>query len=121
MESIVPGKITLHSTSKIPLSERFKMVQQTALIKKNIEPVVKPRIPVKVVNRGSLKNRRLAAALASKPSIRAALKIKNKSIKQRVSGEFFLFSFRNYYLILLVRFIFSLHFFTNCCFFFFTL
>ena len=93
MASLVPGKITLHSTSKIPLSERFKMVQQTALIKKNIEPVVKPRVSVKPLARGSLKNRRLAAALASKPSIRAALKIKKKSIKQRISGEFFFFFF----------------------------
>ena len=93
--STIHGKITLHSTSKIPLSERFKMVQQTALIKKNMEPVARrpkvnpgpQRSSVKPSFQGSRKNRLLAASMAQKPSVLAALKIKKKSIKQRLGAK----------------------------------
>lgn len=66
------------------------MVRQKALIQSSIEPVsvrpaVKPTVQV------SKKNRLLAQAMASKPSVLAALKIKRKSIKQRLGGKFIAF------------------------------
>lgn len=71
----------MHST-KIPLSERFKMVRQKAMLKKNLGGGQSTNLG----NAVSKKNRILARRMASKPSVLAALKLKKKSIRQRLGG-----------------------------------
>lgn len=77
------GKICLPSTSKISLHERFTKLSN-ALAVSNIEKIkrVGPAAPL----RSSEKNRKLALQMASRPSVQAALRIKNKTIRQRVGA-----------------------------------
>ncbi|XP_074594081.1 uncharacterized protein LOC141849597 [Brevipalpus obovatus] len=82
----IPGKLNLKSTSKIPLSDRFKMVRQKALLKRNLTPT-NGSSNTSGTPRVSRKNRALAAQMASKPSVLAALRLKKRSIKQRLGGK----------------------------------
>lgn len=77
----IPSRISLESSSKMSLHDRF-----TKLAKTRVES---PKTAINThINRvqlqASAKNRRLALQMANRPSVQAALKIKNRSIKQRL-------------------------------------
>jgi hypothetical protein len=79
-----PTKIHLNSTTKVSLHDRFTKLAKT----KSQEPVaVNQSLAIKspkLVLQASARNRNLALHMSSRPAVQAALKIKNKSIKQRL-------------------------------------
>jgi len=76
------ARITLASSTKISLHERFTKLAKLA-------PVLNDKIPR--VNNTPLKsterNRRLALQMANRPSVQAALRFKNKNLNQRLDGN----------------------------------
>jgi hypothetical protein len=87
--SFASAKLNLRSTSKMSLSDRFKLVRQRALINRTLG-VNKTKAARSVQPQVSRKNLLLAQQMANKPSVLAALKIKKRSIKQRLGKIFFL-------------------------------
>lgn len=79
-----PAKISLPSTSKMSLHDRFtKLAKARPPTTKSAVSAVSS-IPAVAGARASAKNRQLALQMANRPSVQAALKLKNKSIKQRL-------------------------------------
>lgn len=77
------GRICLPSTSKISLHERFtKLSAESAA--SNVEKI--KRVGLAASLKSSEKNRKLALQMASRPSVQAALRIKKKTIRQRVGA-----------------------------------
>lgn len=84
-----PAKILLSTSTKISLHDRFT---KFAKIRPTpARPVSEPQKPTSRNNerrspppRATTRNRRLALQMANRPSVQAALKIKNKSIRQRL-------------------------------------
>lgn len=72
------GRVTLASTTKTSLHDRFTKLAAAA----PKEAPAKSSAPL----RSSTRNRNLAVQMANKPSVQAALKIRNKTIKQRLGG-----------------------------------
>jgi hypothetical protein len=73
-----PAKILLSSSTKVSLHDRFtKLAKSTSQTDKGgvIKAGIRP---------ASAKNRKLAIQMASRPSVQAALRIKNKSIRQQI-------------------------------------
>lgn len=62
------------------LSERFRILRAQALSREQSSLIIDATEPV----RGSFRNQKLASQLASRPAVQAALKLKNRSIKQRL-------------------------------------
>jgi hypothetical protein len=79
-----PAKILLSSSTKVSLHDRF-----TKLAKSTTQNETK-RIGDKVginkagIRPASAKNRKLAIQMANRPSVQAALRIKNRSIRQQI-------------------------------------
>lgn len=83
-----PSKILLTSTTKISLNDRFaklakikpasEVVATVAPVAAAAGPLVSPKV------RASAQNQRLALQMAARPSVRAALQIKKKSIRQQL-------------------------------------
>ncbi|XP_015668880.1 chromatin target of PRMT1 protein isoform X1 [Protobothrops mucrosquamatus] len=72
-------KVVLKSTSKMSLNERF-----TNMLK-NKQPIpVNIRATMQQQQLASARNRRLAQQMENRPSVQAALKLKQKSLKQRL-------------------------------------
>ncbi|CAI9743197.1 Hypothetical predicted protein [Octopus vulgaris] len=76
----VPAKIVLKSTTRMSLNDRFTNIQ------KSRPPVTVQNIRAKMAaqQQASVRNRRLAQQMANRPSVIAALKIKRRSLKQRL-------------------------------------
>ena len=84
-----PAKILLTNSTKMSLNDRFTKlaklkVPNTSLgtgtnIQANVSSLAKPR--------ASARNKRLALQMANRPSVQAALKIKKRSIKQRLTFD----------------------------------
>ncbi|XP_023231370.1 chromatin target of PRMT1 protein-like [Centruroides sculpturatus] len=72
-------KILLKNTTKMSLNERFTTYRQQGQ-----STVNSIRQKIQQQRQASLKNRRLAQQMANRPSVIAALKIKRKSLKQRL-------------------------------------
>lgn len=82
--SSVTMSLTVKQTT-MTLSERFRILRAQALSKEQSSLIVGASIisaPGAVL--GSLRNQKLANQLASRPAVQAALKLKNRSIKQRL-------------------------------------
>ncbi|KAJ6657038.1 hypothetical protein lerEdw1_003039 [Lerista edwardsae] len=72
-------KVVLKSTTKMSLNERF-----TNMLK-NKQPIpVNIRATMQQQQLASARNRRLAQQMENRPSVQAALKLKQKSLKQRL-------------------------------------
>ncbi|RWS15835.1 hypothetical protein B4U79_12271 [Dinothrombium tinctorium] len=79
------GQVSLTSTTRMSLNDRFKLLRQRASTSNNGAGI---RMGNNAFNqRGSARNKRLAQQMANRPSVLAALKIKNKSIKQRLGNK----------------------------------
>lgn len=75
-----PAKIALASSTKISLNDRFtKLATNKPQIDKQTI-----RKPANQVGMATARNRNLAKQMAARPNVRAALKLKQKSIKQRL-------------------------------------
>jgi len=74
-----PAKIMLSSTSKVSLHDRFTKLASTSVENPRVERVGVNKVGIKPA---SARNRQLAIQMAKRPSVQAALRIKNKSIKQ---------------------------------------
>lgn len=76
----VPAKIVLKSTTRMSLNDRFTNIQKSrpAVSVQNI------RAKMAAQQQASVRNRRLAQQMANRPSVIAALKIKRRSLKQRL-------------------------------------
>ncbi|XP_067138478.1 chromatin target of PRMT1 protein [Centruroides vittatus] len=72
-------KILLKNTTKMSLNERFTTYRQQGQ-----STVNSIRQKIQQQRQASLKNRRLAQQMANRPSVIAALKIKRKSLRQRL-------------------------------------
>ncbi|XP_041035684.1 chromatin target of PRMT1a isoform X1 [Carcharodon carcharias] len=72
-------KIVLKSTTKMSLNERF-----TNMLKNKQPPTVSIRATMQQQQLASARNRRLAQQMENRPSVQAALKLKQKSLKQRL-------------------------------------
>lgn len=73
------AKIVLKSTTKLSLNERFTTYRQQGQ-----STVNNIRQKMQQQRQASLKNRRLAQQMANRPSVIAALKLKRRSLKQRL-------------------------------------
>jgi len=71
------GKLFLKSNSKMLLNDRFKLLRQTTTRGVQVQGAQKRQFS---------KNRRLAQQLANRPTVLAALKLKRRSIHQRIGG-----------------------------------
>jgi len=81
------GKVTLTSSTKTSLHDRFTKLAAASSSKEKAPPLRKPAPPPKIAPiKASAKNRNLAMQMANKPSVQAALKIKNKTLKQRLAA-----------------------------------
>ncbi|XP_064596048.1 chromatin target of PRMT1 protein-like isoform X3 [Liolophura sinensis] len=76
----VPNKIVLKSSTKMSLNERFTHIQKQP----KSPPTQNARAKMAAQQQASVQNRRLAQQMANRPSVQAALKIKQKSLKQRL-------------------------------------
>jgi len=83
MAAAVPQKIVLKSTTKITLNERFSNLPKV----KTVQPSQQQVRPSLAQQQSSAKNRRLALQMANRPSVAAALKLKKKSLKQRLGSN----------------------------------
>ncbi|KFO94283.1 Chromatin target of PRMT1 protein, partial [Buceros rhinoceros silvestris] len=73
-------KVVLKSTTKMSLNERF-----TNMLKNKQPMPVNIRAPMQQQQQlASARNRRLAQQMENRPSVQAALKLKQKSLKQRL-------------------------------------
>ncbi|XP_072346792.1 chromatin target of PRMT1a isoform X1 [Scyliorhinus torazame] len=72
-------KVVLKSTTKMSLNERF-----TNMLKNKQPPTVSIRATMQQQQLASARNRRLAQQMENRPSVQAALKLKQKSLKQRL-------------------------------------
>ena len=77
-----PAKILLSSSTKISLNDRFTKLEKVKSETKPINSTVRVGKPT-----ASAKNTRLALQMANRPSVQAALRIKKKSIRQRLGFE----------------------------------
>ncbi|XP_064596047.1 chromatin target of PRMT1 protein-like isoform X2 [Liolophura sinensis] len=75
----VPNKIVLKSSTKMSLNERFTHIQKQP----KSPPTQNARAKMAAQQQASVQNRRLAQQMANRPSVQAALKIK-QSLKQRL-------------------------------------
>jgi len=83
----VPQKIVLKSTTKISLNERFSNLPKVKMVQPS-QQQVRPTIAMQQQQQQSTaKNRRLALQMANRPSVAAALKLKKKSLKQRLGSQ----------------------------------
>lgn len=73
-----PAKIALTSSTKVSLNDRFTKLANN---KPQIDKQAVRKLPLGIA---SNKNRNLAKQMATRPNVRAALKLKQKSIKQRL-------------------------------------
>ena len=83
----VPAKIVLKSTTKMSLSDRFSAIQ--AAVRQPAQGASVPNIRAKMAaqQQASAANKRLAMQMANRPSVQAALKIKKKTLKQRLGNQ----------------------------------
>ncbi|NXM70072.1 CHTOP protein, partial [Serilophus lunatus] len=72
-------KVVLKSTTKMSLNERF-----TNMLKNKQPMPVNIRATMQQQQLASARNRRLAQQMENRPSVQAALKLKQKSLKQRL-------------------------------------
>ncbi|CAF0707535.1 unnamed protein product [Brachionus calyciflorus] len=78
--SHLPAKINLASSTKVSLNDRFtKLASNKPQLDKQTT-----RKPANPVGLASNRSRNLAKQMAQRPNVRAALKLKQKSIKQRL-------------------------------------
>lgn len=75
-----PAKIALSSSTKISLNDRFTKLASN---KPQMDKQVVRKMP-NLVGMASVKSRNLVKQMAARPNVRAALKLKQKSIKQRL-------------------------------------
>ncbi|XP_030043063.1 chromatin target of PRMT1 protein isoform X1 [Microcaecilia unicolor] len=73
------SKVVLKSTTKMSLNERF-----TNMLKNKQPMPVNIRATMQQQQLASARNRRLAQQMENRPSVQAALKLKQKSLKQRL-------------------------------------
>lgn len=79
-----PAKILLTSSTKISLHDRFTTLAKVRpQVNNTNELVVQPKASA---GPASTKNRKLALQMANRPSVQAALKLKKKSIRQRLGN-----------------------------------
>lgn len=78
-------KIVLKETTKMTLHERFSIYRQNSQAGMNTNNT---RQNILMNQQASAKNQRLAVQMANRPSVVAALKLKKKSLKQRLGGGF---------------------------------
>ncbi|XP_038671235.1 chromatin target of PRMT1 protein-like [Scyliorhinus canicula] len=71
--------VVLKSTTKMSLNERF-----TNMLKNKKPPTVSIRATMQQQQLASARNRRLAQQMENRPSVQAALKLKQKSLKQHL-------------------------------------
>ncbi|CAC5377321.1 unnamed protein product [Mytilus coruscus] len=80
----VPAKIVLKSTTKMSLNDRFSTIQATVRQPAQQASVSNIRAKMAAQHQATAANKRLAMQMANRPSVQAALKIKKKSLKQRL-------------------------------------
>ncbi|XP_074657654.1 chromatin target of PRMT1 protein-like isoform X2 [Tubulanus polymorphus] len=80
MSSSIPAKIVLKSTTKMSLNERFTNIQKMPVVQ-NV------RAQMAATTQASAKNRRLAQQMANRPAVQAALKIKQRTMQQRLGAR----------------------------------
>lgn len=83
--SSIPAKIVISSSTKVSLNDRFTKLSQ-AKVTTNA-PVKSNSDLARISNQATIQNRKLALQMANRPSVQAALKLKNKSIKQRIGNN----------------------------------
>lgn len=87
-----PARIHLSSSTKMSLHDRFTKLAKNRVeaglndSKSSSSGAAAHNHPASAKTLGSAKNRRLAMQMANRPSVKAALKIKKRSIRQRLGG-----------------------------------
>lgn len=76
-------RISLASSSKMSLHDRFTKLAKIKTDSSPKQTATRKTNQVKQI--ASAKNRRLALQMANRPSVQTALKLKNRSIKQRIN------------------------------------
>lgn len=76
-----PNKIILKSTTKISLNDRFSSLRKQGDPANTLTSI---RQRMQEIRQASARNRRLAQQMENRPSVIAALKLKKKSLKQRL-------------------------------------
>lgn len=76
-----PTKILVRDTTKMTLHERFSLYRQNNMLSANAATA---RQTMAIQRQASMKNQRLAVQMANRPSVMAALKLKKRSLKQRL-------------------------------------
>lgn len=84
----VPQKIVLKSTTNISLNERFSHIAQQVRQAPQATPVQQQvRARMAAQQQASSRNRRLAQQMANRPAVQAALKLKKRSMQQRLGSN----------------------------------
>lgn len=78
------SKIVLKNTTKISLNERFTAYRQQAQAQSVLSNV---RQKMQMERQASVENRRLAQQMANRPSVIAALRLKKRSLQQRLGQK----------------------------------
>ena len=78
-----PAKILLSSSTKVSLHDRFTKLAKSSSQNETKRIGEKGGVNKAGIRPASAKNRKLAIQMANRPSVQAALRIKNKSIRQQ--------------------------------------